>query len=330
MNILAKDAWGHPHIVDVTSDQKILFAMLFVPAILALSDVSRGAYGVVIKILIYIAIIIGLFGFFELVGLAQLLWLLSKGFRLAPRDVRNTISALMHDKSLSAMSRLVILWRPTDYSVNARVNGAPILRIIAVTGGLVAVARSFPRQVRPVLMHERAHIQNADFLIYAMMILLFSGLWMGWRGVIEIAKLPFLVFMLRRRELLADAFAMRFSPTRENYVRLLGMGTMKDALLRPRHNERVQAATEDNVVLRRSGGLVVIGYILAASVILQLVIMWDTVEEARDIELTVPARPVVLTWFALLALHGVILCLRGAWVEKEKGDEPKAVDCDAV
>lgn len=321
MIIHARDMWGRSHAVDVSSDQKLVVAMLFVPALLIIADVSDGWQGVLLRAAGQFAGIAGIFALFEVLGLLQLIWLLLRGFRFAPLEVDRLVRSMCHHEGLPPLRRLRILWRPTDFSVNARVNGAPLLRILAVTGGLVAAATADPVRARPVLMHERAHVENADFLVYAMMAMLFSGLGMGCRGIIEIAKFPFVVYLLRRRELLADAFAMQFAVAPTQYGELLGARAMRHGLLRPSHAERLRAATADNLVLRTSHGLVAISRVLVLTVALHFVIIWFQLDRYHGL---------ALIWFPVLGVVATILCARPARVEEEKGDAPKISQYGAV
>lgn len=106
-------------------------------------------------------------------------------------DAPDVVSRLREMATESGLRKIpVFLWSPLNSAVTGLAFGHPGRRYIALTGGLVTKYHSDPQTFRAIVMHEFAHLKNADvdktYLAVG-----------SWYAFIALALLPFVLTMSR-------------------------------------------------------------------------------------------------------------------------------------
>jgi TonB family protein len=162
-----------------------------------------------------------------------------------------------------------VFWIPSNFRVAARVYGGFRSKLL-VTGGLyAAVAKSRPEALC-IVRHELAHIRNRDTRFYIIVmafcilpLFLFVGIPDALLGIVSlVAVFLITVFLLRRREFIADAMAVNASESAEVYKQFLTLAAAgESSLFHPSVASRVRALSKNSRVLSFSlafGTLVVL------------------------------------------------------------------------
>lgn len=258
--------WQYP--LDVSADNLLIAAMLLGSVSRILGRVDHDGYlGAVVSFVMtlggaaLLTVVVA-----EGIGVFQLLYLYVRRFRVCPPDVRKRIVDQLRE---CGVRRAMILWEPTNFAVDARSFGSFFIKGVAVTGGAVALADIEPDAFRGLVSHEAAHLRNYDIFFLALLV---GDLGLavvmannanvnmddslGCLVLLEFLTKPlFLLVMVYRRELLADAFALSYVTNRDVYIRMLAAGAMRDRLLHPSRRKRMRACRIENPVLRRRGWL---------------------------------------------------------------------------
>jgi Zn-dependent protease with chaperone function len=165
---------------------------------------------------------------------------------------------------------------------------------LLVSGAFVVLADRQREQAQIILRHELAHISAGDtkLFVYVLLLLggliaiLFSGGILGFALATSVFQAMFLVYLLRRREYLADAFSLNWTAPRSAYLdALLPANKEHERRFRPEGNAglfhpdtqaRVRAITDDCPVLRTSIGFLVFYVLVICLSGLQILVLWDS------------------------------------------------------
>jgi hypothetical protein len=277
--------WQYP--LDVSADNLLIAAMLLGSVSGILGRLDRDGYlGAVASVVLAVggaalfAVVVA-----EGVGIAQLLRMYLRGFRACPPDVKSRVEGQMHE---CGVRRALVLWEPTNFAVDARSFGSFFIKGVAVTGGAVALADIEPDAFRGLVTHEAAHLTNYDIFFLALLVgdLGLAAMMADRAGpfvddevacriLLEFLTKPlFLLVMVYRRELLADAFALSHVANRDVYVRMLAAGAMRDRFLHPSRHKRMRACRIDNPVLRRRAWILLLCAWMIGSIAYGLFSQW--------------------------------------------------------
>jgi Zn-dependent protease with chaperone function/WD40 repeat protein len=161
------------------------------------------------------------------------------------------------------LRKVSVYWVPSNFTIGARVFGVFKKRIV-VTGGLAVLAKRSPTKCASILAHELAHLRNGDTILYLLIALLstsyFTNLLTGGFLMVPSAAFGiiffvlFVVYFLRRRELIADSLAMNAVHDRSVYLSILLSPTVSHGtrVFHPKPAARCRALLYSSPVLRTS------------------------------------------------------------------------------
>jgi Zn-dependent protease with chaperone function len=160
-----------------------------------------------------------------------------------------------------------------DTRVTARVLNGFTPKLV-ISGAFTILADRERDDAQIILRHELAHILAGDTKLFVYVMLLlgglialpFSGVWLPSAIAISIFQATFLVHLLRRREYLADAFSVNWTPSGPAYIDALLGAKNEDgrkhqpeehsaSSFHPNRQARVRAIEDDCPVLRTSIGI---------------------------------------------------------------------------
>jgi len=166
---------------------------------------------------------------------------------------------------------------------------------LVVSGAFIVLADRQREQAKVILRHELAHILAGDTKLFVYVLLLSGGLIalllsggvLGFALPTNIFQAVFLLYLLRRREYLADAFSLNWTASRiaytdallpakkenEQTVRPVGHST---SLFHPDTEARVRAITDDCPVLQTSVGLLMFYVLVICLSALQILMFKDS------------------------------------------------------
>jgi len=172
------------------------------------------------------------------------------------------------------LNQVELIVNPTDFSINAKIYQP---NIIALSAGMVILSQRFPEKAKSILCHELAHLLNGDSVFYCCLggvlsdiIFLPFAVFLFESVRFESERLPFVIFgiifriilflyLLRRREYMADAIAVNWLKEKDYLNLLVELNSAKKTgLFHPSVDNRIDAITSQNPVLSSSGFIFII------------------------------------------------------------------------
>ena len=190
--------------------------------------------------------------------------------RPLPREVCPAIWGIIRNQSSKMALKMPrrIFWIPGLHRGGAWVLGG-FHRKLVLTGGLCVSAERSPQIAEMIVCHELAHLDNKDTQTVA--ILTWIGLFcvnlfyypvpMVLVGAMVLVIIS--MFLLQRREYMADARAINATLDRESYLRLIvGQSWRHNGWFHPTADERAEAMLRDSPVLRTNATMLALAFLL--------------------------------------------------------------------
>jgi Zn-dependent protease with chaperone function len=225
MRIRTFNSKGKTHRISVISDNFLLASILVLPLLTSATNV--------IAKLIYALLVFLVAGTFVLTlsFIIQRVQQWRIGARSMPKELGQEIVEQVGEIGQRlGLENVSVYWVPSNFTVSARVFGIFKKRIV-ITGGLTVLAKRSPLRFASIIAHELAHLRNGDTVVYFLIALLattyFTNLFTGGFLIVPSAVFGIIwfillvIYLLRRRELIADSLAMNALPDRAVYLSVL-------------------------------------------------------------------------------------------------------------
>lgn len=166
-----------------------------------------------------------------------------------PAYYAEAVAAMM--ATLGHTARVTLRWEPRSLAIGARVVTWFGRRTLVCSGGLCVAARNDDVAAKCVMAHEIAHLRSHDTLWFAVALTVVVGplaALFGAPSYVEqdasrspvplLATCALMIWLARRRELLADAHAAVVAGSMMDYATLVG--SMRAGLFHPSGNVRAR------------------------------------------------------------------------------------------
>jgi hypothetical protein len=191
--------------------------------------------------------------------------------RPLPRETCPAIWRIIRSESkkMAMKAPQRVFWIPGLHRGAAWVLGG-FRRKLILTGGLCVSAERSPQIAEMIIRHELAHLDNKDTRAAAILTWIgLFGLNLFFYPVPDVAVgatviVIISIFLLQRREYLADAHAINGSPDTDGYLRLIVAQSWRHGgWFHPTADERANALLRDSPVLRANAMMLVLASLLA-------------------------------------------------------------------